>query len=182
MLNFKNKCGKWFSNSPFLSTVWNYMNLIHLQLTHAPLGFSLTFLFFHFYVPKIISPQTICTIVSKIPILKQFIMGLVISWSASMDKGQWGTLVNRRYKCDISQLLKAENPAGDSGRASVDCWGARTTAWDVGFALQLQSLEFSMRPWASCCRKSSRIDWMLPCQRRCQKDSWESRPGVPERY
>lgn len=50
-------------------------------------------------------------------------MGLVINWAASMDKGQWRMLANRRYRCDITQSLKAESPAGDSGRASVDHWG-----------------------------------------------------------
>lgn len=98
------------------------MILSHLQLTHAPTDFSPVFPFSHFYFPKITPPPNYIhqVIVSEITIQKQFIMGLVINWTASMDKGQWRMLANRRYRCDITQSRKAESPAGDSGRASVD--------------------------------------------------------------
>lgn len=96
------------------------MILSHLQLTHAPTDFSPFFPFSHFYFPQITPPPNYIhqVIVSEITILKQFIMGLVINAMNRDNGGCWpieGTGV-------ITQSLKAESPAGDSGRAAVDHW------------------------------------------------------------
>lgn len=81
-------------------------------------------------------------------------------------------LANRRYRCDVTQSLKAESPAGDSGRASIDHWGHERSHEMWGLLLNrrygnfLEGHELSVtgraQPLIGCC-----------------KGSWESRPGVP---
>lgn len=149
------------------------MILSHLQLTHAPTDFSP--FFFSLLFPQNYSPPPNYihqVFVSEITILKQFIMGLVIHWGASMDKEQWRMLANRRYRCDITQSLKAESPAGDSGRAFVDHWGHERSHEMWGLLLNRCHWNFLKGHELSVTGRAQQSIG------RC-KGSWESRPGVP---